>query len=84
MESIESYFSREDTPGVESAVGNLMVKILAKYPDFDFERARTEARALLDKAAGAKRYVAPRVFSPEEKSAREEKFRLFRANQLAA
>ena len=49
-----------------------MVKILEKYPDMTFEAARTQANAMLDKAARRFNYKMPRVCSPEETAKRRE------------
>lgn len=64
---IAEYFSREDTPSAISPLGAVMVKVLAKYPEFDFAKARVEAHALLNRAAQSRRYRVPAVLSVEEK-----------------
>jgi len=74
MEMTE-YFTRPETPAPGSPVGALMLKVLAKNPGMDFEKARTEAKTLLDKAAGSQVYRLPRVLSPEEQSAQKERMR---------
>lgn len=66
---LEQYFKQDDTPAEHSPVGEMMVRILAKYPALAPEELRTEANAMLDKAANAKRYVLPRVYSTEQKAA---------------
>jgi hypothetical protein len=66
MEGIQEYFARSETPAAGSPVGALFVRIINKNPGMSFEEARTEANALLDKAAGRKVYRLPRVLSPDE------------------
>ena len=67
--------SRQDTPAPGSPVGALMVKVIEKNPGISFEEARTQANALLDKAAGKWRYRVPTVYSPEEMENRRESLR---------
>jgi hypothetical protein len=83
METTE-YFARPDTPAVGSPVGQLIVRILKKIPGTSFEDARAQANALLDKAAGRKIYSMPRVYSPEEQTARQAQFREFTNLRRAA
>jgi hypothetical protein len=60
---LELYFARPDTPSTNSAVGALMRKILAKFPEITLDAAREKANQLLLHAAGKKKYRAPRVLS---------------------
>jgi hypothetical protein len=71
----ESYFSRSDTPSKNSSVGNLMVRVMAKYPDFDVEQARAMAKELLNTAAKAKNYRTPQVLSAVEKQQKAEQLK---------
>ena len=75
MDTLESYFERPDTPAAGSPVGEVMQRIVAKMPGVSFEDARTHANALLDKAAKAKVYRFPRVYTPEEQEKRRESLR---------
>ena len=75
METIQEYFQRQSTLAAGSPVGALMVKIVEKNPGVSLEEARTEANALLDKAAKGKVYRFPRVYSPEEMAKRSESLR---------
>jgi hypothetical protein len=72
--TIEAYFDRPDTPAANSPVGVLMVKIVAKYPII-FEDARQKAHELLDRAAKAKNYRTPQVYSEVELEARKERLK---------
>jgi hypothetical protein len=74
MEMTE-YFARPETPSAGSPVGALVFKVLAKNPGMSFEEARTEAKALLEKAAGSWVYRAPRVLSPAEQAEQKERMR---------
>ena len=56
METLEQYFERHDTPAKGSPVGNLIPRILEKYPELDFEQARGMAHDLLAKAAKGRVY----------------------------
>jgi hypothetical protein len=84
----EEYFAQVDTPGKRSPVGVLMVKILAKNPGINFERARTEANGLLAKAAGRRVYRIPPVYRVEEQAERKAKmlaaFKRSKTRQIAA
>jgi hypothetical protein len=75
MEMTE-YFARPETPAPGSPVGALMVRVLTKNQGMNFEEARTEANALLDKAARSRVYRLPRVLSPEEQAEQKERLRL--------
>jgi hypothetical protein len=70
---LSTYFEQEDTPAQNSPVGALMARILAKNPAMGFEQARQEAHALLTKAAGARIYRSPTVYSPDEQASRKSK-----------
>ena len=72
MEALDDYFKRSGTPAEHSPVGELMQRIVAKNPGTSFEEARTQAKAMLDKAAGRWEYRMPRVYSPEEQEKRLE------------
>jgi hypothetical protein len=72
--NIAEFFALPDSPSAGSPVGSLIVRIVAKYPAMSFADARTEAKRLLGKAAGAKYYCTPRVLSAEEKKASRERF----------
>ena len=72
---IKAYFAQEHTPGENSPVGLLVVKVLAKNPGVTFEQARQEANTLLDKAAAGRVYRTPRVFSTQEKAAHQTRLR---------
>ena len=69
METIEQYLGRPDTPAAGSPVGQVMVKVLDKFPGIGFEDARVKAQELLNHAAKAKNYRLPRVRSAKEKAA---------------
>ena len=71
--TLEEYFNRPDTPMVGSPVGKLMAKIVGKQPGISLEDARTEAHALLRKAAGSWKYHIPRVLSLEEETEQQAK-----------
>jgi hypothetical protein len=75
---LAQYFEQIDTPSANSPVGNLMVRILEKYPDLTFEAARIEANQLLQKAAGRRKYRTPKVFSAEELTHGRERLRLLK------
>jgi len=75
MSELQEYLARPDTPGAESPVGALVVRVLEKNPTMGFEAARAEANALLDKAAAKWRYRVPTVYSPEEMEKRRESLR---------
>jgi hypothetical protein len=75
MSELEQYFDRTDTPAQGSPVGALVVKVIEKNPGISFEEARTQANALLDKAAGKWRYRLPTVYSPEQMENRRESLR---------
>jgi hypothetical protein len=64
----EEYFEQPDTPGENSPIGVLMVRVLEKNPGMSFEQARQEAHNLLTQAAGRKRYQVSAVLSPQEKA----------------
>jgi hypothetical protein len=85
---VKAYFEQEHTPGENSPVGALMVRVLAKNPGMTFERARQEAHALLDRAARGRVYRVPTVYSAEEQAERKAKmFAVFsrpKASQEAA
>lgn len=70
---IASYFELADTPAERSPVGMVMVKVLTKYPELDFEQARSEANRLLDYAASLRVYRNPPVYSEAEKAERKAK-----------
>ncbi len=61
--NIAEYFEREDTPSTDSPVGTLMVRVLAKNPQMDFEQARQEVHNLLERAARGKVYRIPTVYT---------------------
>jgi hypothetical protein len=69
------YFAKPATPAANSSVGTIMVKILEKYPDMNFEAARAQANAIMDKAARRFNYKMPRVYSREELGKRRESLR---------
>jgi hypothetical protein len=73
--TLQGYFALPDTPAAGSPVGTLMVRILEKDPGIGFDAARTQANALLDRAAGKKVYRMPRVLSVEEEQAQNERLR---------
>lgn len=75
--SIVEYFQQPDTPGSDSPIGALMVRVIGKNPGMSFEKAREEAHRLLDKAACRRVYGIPRVLSAEEQE--KEKVRLRQA-----
>lgn len=75
METIEQYFERPDTPAVNSPVGNLIPRIIEKYPDLDFEQARRKAHDLLATAAKGRVYRTPRVYSIAELALRSERLK---------
>ena len=74
METLDQYFQRTDTPSANSPVGNLMARILAKFPESSFADARTKAHELLGQAAGRRKYQTPAVLSPEEQERRRAVF----------
>lgn len=81
--TLSQYFAQPGTrsanfPSANSPVGLLMVKILEKYPNTTFEAARTQANAMLDKAAGRFNYKMPRVYSADEMEKRREAFSKFK------
>ena len=73
--TLKEWFKEPDTPSENSPVGQMMVKVLEKYPNMTFEEARAEANSLLDQAAGRKNYRVPRVYTPEKKAARLSNFK---------
>jgi hypothetical protein len=75
MESLEQYFDRCDTPAANSPVGALMARVIVKNLGMGYDEARTEAKRLLNLAAGKRIFRTPQVFSPAERAARSEKFR---------
>jgi hypothetical protein len=83
METMK-YFARPETPAAGSPVGALVIRIMDKNPGMGFEEARSLANIMLDKAAGRKVYTVPRVYSPEEKKARQAQFREFSTLRMAA
>jgi len=78
------YFARLETPSAGSPVGTLVVRIIDKNPNLGLEEARAQANAMLEKAAGRKTYSVPRVYSPEERRARVEQFRMLSTLRKAA
>jgi hypothetical protein len=70
---VEEYFEQPDTPQRNSPVGLLIVRLLAKNPGMNFEQARQEAHVLLSKAAGARMYRTPTVYSADEQAKRRAK-----------
>ena len=75
METLAEYFDRPDTPAANPPVGNLIPRVLEKYPELNFEQARGMARDLLDKAAKGRVYRTPRVYSPAELATRAERLK---------
>ena len=73
--TLKDYFALPDTPAAGSPVGTLMVRILEKDAGIRFEAARTQANALLDRAAGKKVYRMPVVLSVEGEQAQSERLR---------
>jgi len=67
---LEAYFAQADTPGANSPIGKLMVKVLEKFPTLTFEQTRTKANELQTEAAGKRKYVAPAVLTDEEQATR--------------
>lgn len=53
--TITAYFNQGGVPAPSSAVGMLIQKIHAEFPDLDFETIRAEAREALDGMVGANR-----------------------------
>lgn len=80
---IKTYFAQSDSPSAGSPVGNLMVKVLAKYPDLSFEAARAESQRLLDKAAGKVHLSTPQVLSVEQRNAAKARFQSLTASRNA-
>ena len=75
METLAEYFDRPDTPAANSPVGNLIPRVIEKYPELNFEQARAMARDLLDKAAKGRIYRTPRVLSVAEQAANTERLK---------
>ncbi len=73
--NLRDYFARPDAPSAESAVGIIMVKVLGKYPELDFDAARVRSHELLAVAAKGKTYRVPRVLSAAEIAERGERLR---------
>jgi hypothetical protein len=73
MNNPEEYFEQSDTPQRNSPVGLLIVRLLAKNPGMNFEQARQEAHVLLNKAARARVYRTPAVYSADEQAERKAK-----------
>jgi hypothetical protein len=65
----------DSTPSANSPVGTLMVKVLEKYPDMSFKDARAKANALIQEAAGKKRFTMPRVLSEAELAEQKERLK---------
>jgi electron transfer flavoprotein alpha/beta subunit len=80
---IRAYFAHSDSPSASSPVGNLMVKVLAKYPDLSFDAARAEAHRLLAKAAGKFHLSTPQVLSVEQRNAAKARFQSLTASRNA-
>jgi hypothetical protein len=62
------YFSRPENPAQASPVAVLMLRILAKDPDVEYQEARSQAQRLLQKAAHKSVYRVPRVIGPDERA----------------
>jgi len=75
VETLAEYFDRTDTPAANSPVGNLIPRVLEKYPDLNFEQARSMAHGLLDKAVKGRVYRTPRVLSVAEQAANTERLK---------
>ena len=73
--TLRDYFTQPDTPSAESAVGIIMVKVLEKYPELDYEAARAKSHELLAVAARGKTYRVPRVLSAAEIAERAARFK---------
>jgi len=73
--TLQDWFKQPDTPSANSPVGQMIVKVLEKYPDMSFEEARAEANKLLDQAAGRKNYRIPKVYTPDEKAKQLSEFK---------
>jgi hypothetical protein len=80
---ISTYFTQSDSPSAGSPVGNLMVKVLAKYPDVRFDAARAEAHRLLVKAAGRFHLATPQVLSVEQRNAAKARFQSLTSSRNA-
>jgi hypothetical protein len=80
---IIAYFAQSDSPAAGSPVGNLLVKVLAKYPDLSLEAARAEVLRLLDKAAGKFHLSTPQVLSVEQRNAAKARFQSLTASRNA-
>ena len=76
------YFKQSDTPMEHSPVGELLVKILKKFPGMSFQDARVKAKDLLSQAAGKRFYGSPVVLSEVELA--EQRLRLAKAFGKAA
>jgi hypothetical protein len=73
--SVQEYFEQPDTPGLDSPVGVLMVRVIEKNHGTGLEQAREEANRLLGKAAGRRVYSIPRVLSAEEQETEKARLR---------
>ena len=78
---IGTYFAKSDSPSAGSPVGNLMVKVLAKYPELSFDAARAEAQRLLTKAAGRFHLATPQVLSVEQRNEARSRFQSLTASR---
>jgi tRNA U54 and U55 pseudouridine synthase Pus10 len=67
---IQEYFDQTDTPSVDSPVGQVMRRVLVKFPGITFQAARNKAHELLDDAAKRKNYRVL-VFSEAEIDAQQ-------------
>lgn len=75
---LTEYFAQPTSPMEHSPVGELMIKILEKFPGISLEGARDKALVMLADAAGRRIYRTPRVYSAEEQLARVESFKRLR------
>jgi hypothetical protein len=85
MQTVAEYFSRPDTPRRHSPTGVLMLKVLEKCPELEFDAARAKANELLAISAKGKVYRTPRVLSDAELAQRSERLkRVFPKSAVAA
>ena len=75
METLAEYFDRPDTPAKGSPIGNLIPRVLEKYPELNFEQARAKAHDLLANAAKRWAYRTPPVYSASELDANRERLK---------
>jgi hypothetical protein len=72
---LEDYFAQTDTPAKHSPVGELMIRVLAKFPGISLEDARAKAGELLNCAARGRAFRTPRVLSEQEQGEQRERLK---------